>query len=304
MDLHHLWLFHKVAQNLSFTKTAEELYISQPNISVQIKKLEKALGLKLIEKYGKAIYLTQYGRLVYSYSQKIFGLVGQMKDELDLLKGEMHGKLNIGASNTPGIYIIPYILGIFKERFPEVKNNLHIGNTYEIQSMMAISEVDFAIIGGILNLPKSFYVEKLIDDSMVIVMSPKNPLAEHRYIDARMLIGQSFIAHEPASNLYDAMQHIITKELHLPLNISMTLGSVDAIKHAVTANLGISIMPLCAVRQDIHLGLLKTVNIENIERNYSYSLAYYPKDKNLTPLAKKMIQTIKDTIHDIVDAQI
>lgn len=303
MDLHHLWLFHKVAQNLSFTKTAEELYISQPNISVQIKKLEEALGLKLIEKYGKTIYLTQYGQFVYSYSQRIFALVGEMEDEIGFLKGEMHGKLNIGASNSPGIYIIPHILGIFKEKYPNVKNNLHIGNSYEIQSMMTVNQVDFAIIGGMLELPKSFYVEKLIDDSMVIVMSPKHPLAEHSYVDIKMLIGQSFIAHEPASNLYNAMESIITKELHIPLNISMTLGSVDAIKHAVIANLGISIIPLCAVRQDINLGLLKTVNVENMAWKYAYNLVY-PKDKNLTLPAKKMIQTIKDTIRDIVEGQI
>src|SRR5665647_2758199 len=105
MELHHLWLFYKVAQNLSFTKAAEELYISQPTISVQVKKLEQAIGLKLIENYGKNIYLTHYGQLVYSYAQKIFSMVEEMESEISLLKGEMSGNLSIGASNTPGTYI-------------------------------------------------------------------------------------------------------------------------------------------------------------------------------------------------------
>ncbi len=300
MDLHHLWLFHKVAQNLSFTKTAEELYISQPNISVQIRKLEETIGLKLIEKYGKTIYLTQYGQLVYSYSQRIFALVGEMEDEIDLLKGKMHGKLNIGASNTPGIYIIPYLLGIFKNRYPDVKNNLHIGNTYEIQSMMTVNQVDFAVIGGVLDLPKAFNVEKLADDTMVLVASPDHPLSNLSIISADMLAGQPFITHEPASNLYNAVENIVTKELHIPMTVSMTLGSVDAIKHAVIANLGISMLPLSAVRQDLHLGLLKTMKVENVKWKYAYNLVY-PKDKELTLPAKKMIQIIRDTICDIVE---
>lgn len=297
MELHHLWLFYKVAQNLSFTKAAEELYISQPTISVQVKKLEQAIGLKLIENYGKNIYLTHYGQLVYSYAQKIFSMVEEMESEISLLKGEMSGNLSIGASNTPGTYIIPQIIGLFKEKYPDVKNSLHIGSTYEVQNMLIENHVDFAVIGGSIDLPKSYIVEKLSDDIMVMIMSPKHPLAEYKNVNARMLMGQAFIAHELTSNLYDAVKYIITKDLHLPMNISMTLGSVDAIKHAVYANLGISILPLCSVKQDIDLGLLSTINVENREWKYAYNLVYH-RDKNLTLPIKRMIQIIRETMEE------
>jgi len=300
MDLHHLWLFYKVAQNLSFTKTAEELFISQPTISVQVKKLENDLGLKLIEKYGKQIYLTNYGKIVYSYAEKIFIIINELENEISSLKGNIQGTLNIGASNTPGIYILPYIMGIFKERYPDVKNNLHIGNTYEIQNVITLNQVDFAIIGGKIELPKSFYIEKLIDDALVIVASPNNPLSEYSVIDKRMLMGQLFIGHERNSNLYNAMEYIVTRDIGLPLNIAMTLGSIDAIKHAVYANLGISIVPMASVKKDIKSGSLKILNVENKQWKYAYNLVYH-RDKFITLPAKKMIQTIKEKIGDILE---
>jgi DNA-binding transcriptional LysR family regulator len=299
MDLYHLWLFHNVSQNLSFTKTAEALHISQPTISMQVKKLEDEVGLKLFERYGRNIYLTQYGEILYSYSQKIFNLVEEMKAEIHSIKGEMFGKLNIGASNTPGIYILPDIMGTFKEKYPNVKTNLHIGNTYEIQSMMVLNQVDIAVIGGELDLPKSFYAEKLIDDLMVLVVSPNHPLANYDYIDRRLLANQMYIAHESNSNLYNAIEKIVKKNLKLPFNTAMTLGSVDAIKHAVAANLGISIVPLTSVKQDIQLGMLKRISVEGRVWTYPYNLVYY-KDRNLTIPTKVMIQTIKEKIGRIV----
>jgi DNA-binding transcriptional LysR family regulator len=293
MDLHHLWLFYKVAQNLSFTKTAEELFISQPTISVQVKKLEQSIGLKLLELHGKNIYLTQYGQVVFGYAQKIFSLVEDMEGEISLLKGRMSGNLNIGASNTPGIYIIPGILGQFKRKYPDVKTSLHIGTTYEVQNMLINNMVDFAVIGGEMDLPKAYIADKLAVDNMIIIVSPDHPLAEYHTINTRMLMGQEFIVHEPASNLYDAVEKIITRDLNLPMNVALTLGSVDAIKYAVRANLGISIIPQCAARQDISLGLLKSVQVENMEWKYSFSLVYH-KDKNMTLPIKMMIQTIKE----------
>jgi len=297
MDLHHLWLFYKVAQNLSFTKTAEELYISQPTVSVQVKKLEEGIGLKLIEKYGKNIYLTQYGQLVYKYADRIFGVVEEMESEISALKGSMSGKLNIGASNTPGTYIIPRIIGVFREKYPEVKNILHIGSTHEIQNKLMDNQVDFAVVGGNVELPKSFHIEKLMDDCMVIIVNPSHPLASQEYITPDELNEQALIAHEVTSNLYDAMEYFITKDLRLPMKVSMTLGSVDAIKHAIYANLGISLVPLCSVKQDIQLGLLSMLKVKDRDWRYPYNLVYH-KDKNITLPFKRMVETIKKTMKE------
>lgn len=299
MELHHLWLFHKVAKNLSFTKAARELYLSQPTVSVQINKLEKAIGLKLFEKNGKNLCLTQCGQLVHSYTKNIFSLIAEMESEINLLKGEISGRLSIGASNTPGIYIIPRIIGKFKEKYPGIKTDLRIGGTFDVEKMIIVDQVDFAVIGGKVKLPKTFIVEKIIDDSMVMITSPRNPLARFEFVEPKMLADQPFITHESTSNLYNAMKHIYKNDLRVPMNIFMALGSVDSIKHAVMADLGISIIPMSAAKQDIDLGLLNVVKILNCNWKYAYSFVYH-KDRNLAVPARMMIKIIKDTIGDIV----
>jgi len=299
MELYPLWLFHKVAQNMSFTKTSKELHISQPAISKQIKKLEEELGMKLIEKSGKNIYLSKDGQFIYEYTKKIFSLIEEMEAQIPKLREKMLGHINIGASNTPGIYVLPKILGEFKEKYPEVKINLHIGNTYEIQNQLLIGRMDFAVIGGKIPEKENIVIEKLVEDFMVLVCSPTNKLAQLNFVDKNMLIDQDFITHESHSNLYEIVEEIVRTELRIPLNIALMLGSIDAIKNAVSANLGISIMPYVSVKQDVLLGNLKVLNCENRVWKYSYNLVYL-KNKKLSLPAKILLQIIRERTKGIV----
>ncbi|MGB9839333.1 LysR family transcriptional regulator [Thermovenabulum sp.] len=299
MELYALWLFHKVAQNMSFTKTSEELHISQPAISKQIKKLEEELGLKLIEKYGKNIYLSKDGQFIFEYTKKIFALIEEMESQIPKLREKMLGHINIGASNTPGIYVLPKILGEFKGKYPEVKINLHIGNTYEIQKQILIGRLDFAVIGGEISEKESVEIERLVDDFMVLVCSPTNKLALLNFVERNQLVDQDFITHEPHSNLYEIVEDIIKTDLKIPLNIGLMLGSIDAIKNAVSANLGISIMPYISVKQDIALGHLKLLNCENKVWKYSYNLVYL-KNRRLPVPAKILLQMIRERTRDVV----
>ena len=298
MDLHHLKIFHIVARNLSFSKTAYELHISQPAISMQIKNLEDELGFKLLERYGRTIFLSKEGQIMYSYTQKIFDLVTEMESEVNIFKGKMVGKISIGASNTPGIHVLPQIIGLFKEKHPDVKVNLHIGNTSEIHSKLVANELDFAIIGGEIDLHKTFIVEKLVEDILVLIVSPSNPLSSHEYIDRKMLTNQQYITHEESSQLYKAMERLITK-MKLPFNVVMTLGSIDAITHAVAANIGISFVPYTSVHTDIRMGLLKKVSVENKVWRYPYSLVYNQK-KNFTAPILIILEMVRSQIKRIM----
>ena len=298
MDLHHLKIFHIVARNLSFSKTAYELHISQPAISMQIKNLEDELGFKLLERYGRTIFLSKEGQIMYSYTQKIFDLVTEMESEVNIFKGKMVGKISIGASNTPGIHVLPQIIGLFKEKHPDVKVNLHIGSTSEIHSKLIENELDFAIIGGEIDLHKTFIVEKLVEDILVLIVSPSNPLSSHEYIDRKMLTNQQYITHEESSQLYKAMEKLITK-MKLPFNVVMTLGSIHAITHAVAANIGISFVPYTSVHTDIRMGLLKKVSVENKVWKYPYSLVYNQK-KNFTAPILIILEMVRSQIKRIM----
>jgi DNA-binding transcriptional LysR family regulator len=299
MDLHYLWLFYKVAQHLSFSKAAEELRLSQPTVSMQIKKLESELGITLFDRFGRNIHLSREGQFIFNYAEKIFDTVKELEDQIAIQKGQIIGDIHIGASNTPGVHIIPHLLGIFKQSYSDIRSHLHIGNTHEILNMIITNQVDFAVIGGDYDYKKTFNTKKLLDDSIIMIGSPKNPLTWKDFVQAEDLINQPFIVHEPDSNLYDAIQHIVTNDLKIPLNISLILGNISAINHAVAANLGISAVPLCSVKHHLETGMVRKISLADKTWKYPFYLVYYG-DKKLNVPSKLLIKTIEEKIHDFV----
>jgi DNA-binding transcriptional LysR family regulator len=299
MDLHYLWLFYRVAKAHSFSKAAEELMLSQPAISKQVKNLESELGINLFDRFGKNIYLSREGEFVYSYAEKIFETVKELEDQLAIKKGKVIGNIHIGASNTPGVYIMPHVLGIFKRNFPDINAHLHIAHTSEILNMIITNQVDFAIIGGDYDYKKTVTAEKLLYDSVIMIGSPKNPLTKKAYVRAEDLINQPFISHQPDSNLYNATQSILKNDLNISLKISMILGNISAINHAVAANLGISLVPLSSVKRHLESGMVRKIQVEEKVWKYPFYLVYY-SDKKLSIPSKLLIDTIKDKIHNFV----
>ncbi|MFZ5987375.1 MAG: LysR substrate-binding domain-containing protein [Bacillota bacterium] len=294
MDLHYLKLFNVLAAELSFSKAANMLYISQPAVSMQIKKLENDLGCKLFNKVGKHLYLSESGKLLYEYTRRIFTLVEEAERNIYSSNGVIKGTINIGASNTPGTYILPRILGEFKEMYPEVDANLHIANTYEIERLIFENSVDFAVNGGEILYSSVLCVEKLVDDEVVFIASPGNRLLELENVEISDLVGCKYIVHERNSQIYKIVEDILY-ELDLPLNINMKLGSIDAIKQAVSAGLGISIIPRSAIKNELKFGLLKEFRVNGKEWRYPYKLIYH-KNRQLSYAAAELIKLIRERI--------
>jgi DNA-binding transcriptional LysR family regulator len=280
-----------MATEMSFSKTANVLFISQPAVSMQIKKFESNLGMKLFEKIGKNIYLTENGKILYEYTKRIFSLIDEAETRLYTQTGSIAGNVDVGASNTPGTYILPQILGEFKEMYPLVKTNLYIYNTYEIEHMILENKVDFAINGGDIRYGSQISVEKLVDDEVVHIVSPSNMLANFEYIDRTNLVDARYITHEKNSQLYRLVLNILD-QLGLPLNISMTLGNIEAIKQAVSANLGISAIPRSALSNELEYGNLKEVKIKGRSWEYPYNLIYF-KNKHLSSASVKLMELVR-----------
>lgn len=291
MDLHYLELFNTIAEHSSFKKASEILHISQPALSIQIKRLESQTDLKLFYKTGNKLYLSESGLMLYEYTKRIFSLVEEMENHISSHKEYIGGTINLGASNTPGTYILPVVIGEMKKLYPSVTVNLHIGNTSEITSLIDNGTLDIAVNGGNCNYNSYIFVERLIDDRLIIVASPKNKLCEQEIVAFDDLSKEGFIVHETTSQLFISFQTFI-QEFNIPENISMYLGSIDAIKHAVNANLGISIMPYCAVKTEIELGLLKELNVGREKFDYPYNLIYN-KCKNYSLTTQKFIEVLK-----------
>lgn len=294
MDLHYLEIFNTVAQQQSFTKASEILHISQPALSIQMKKLEEQIELKLFNKIGNKIYLSENGTMLYDYTQKIFAIIEEVENNISNKKEYVGGTLNLGGSNTPGTYILPSIIGEFKKIYPNVNINLHIGNTSEIGHLINNGTLDIAVNGGNSLYNNHIFVDKLMDDKLIIAASPNNPFAKKDKITLTDLKKMSFIVHKTDSQLYAYYEKFID-DIHISENISMYLGSIDAIKRAVIANLGVSLMPLAAVQLELEIGLLTKLPFEYQNEFYPYSLIYN-KNKYLSTTATKFIEVLKDNI--------
>ena len=290
MNLNSLKLFNTFANELSFSKTASILYISQPAVSIQIKKLEDDLGLKLFEKTGKNLYLTDNGKLLYEYTKKIFTLVDEIELVFSTKSVNVKGVIEIGASNTPAMYILPQILAEFNRILPNVTINLHVGNTFDVEKMIYDNRVDFAVSGGEIFSNDIIHSEKLIEDEVILVTSPSSMLAGRENVERHELIGSKFVAHEKNSKLHELVERILN-ELGLETNTITTLGQVDAIKKAVSLGMGVSALPLLTVKDELQSGILEQFKIKDKGWFYPYSLIYNKK-RHQSPASWNLMELI------------
>lgn len=297
LDLHSLKIFNIVAKHQSFTKAAIELHISQPAISIQIRKLEALLDVKLFDKIGNKVELNQNGALLYEYTLKIFTLVAQAENDFQTRAGYISGELFIGGSNTPGTYILPKIIGAFKKLYPNVKVDLHISNTDEIASLVEKGKLDFAVNGGDIPYPDHIQATYLMSDQLIIAASPQNRLASYTAISKPDLIDQELIAHETNSQLYKKV-YDFALDFGLENRLSYTLGNISSIKQAVEANMGISLIPYSAMSLELSLGLISSLKINDANYTYPYYLIYN-HNKYISPAGKLLINIIEETFKNI-----
>ena len=287
MELHYLDLFNTIASMESFTRASEKLHISQSALSIQIKKFEDELGIKLFNRIGNKITLNENGKILYEYSQTIFNLVTEAEYKLLNKKDFITGTIHIGASNTPGTYIFPNIIAEYKILYPAVNINLSIGNTSEIAHYINNGTYDFAVNGGNMSYHKDVSVEKLMGDDLVLVTSPKSEYAQQEHIELKDIGSMNFVVHKTDSQLYIYYKNFV-EGMNIPENVSITLGNIDAIKRSVIANIGVSLMPYSSVSLELQTGLLKKLEYDGIHMVYPYSLIYN-KNKYLSPAAEKFM---------------
>lgn len=291
MDLHYLELFNTIASLESFTKASGHLHISQSALSIQMRKFEDQLDLKLFNRIGNKITLNENGKILYEYSQLIFNMVTEAEYKLHNNNEPMTGTLQIGASNTPGAYIVPYVIAEYMKIYPLVKINLNIGNTSEIAHNINNGTFDFAINGGNMIYHKDVIAEKLMEDSLVLVASPMSEYAGMEHVGIEAIMDMRFVVHKTDSQLYTYYLNYI-ESLNLPEKVSITLGNIDAIKRAIMANIGVSLIPYSSVSLELKAGLLVRL-IPQIEPTpYPYSLIYN-RNKYMSHPAEKFVEVLR-----------
>lgn len=256
-----LQVFHMVARLLSFTKAAETLHMTQPAVTFQVRQLEEYFNTRLFDRTHNRISLTEAGTRVYGYADKIFELYGQMEDTVREMTGEISGTLTIGASTTIAEYMLPPLLGDFKAEHPDVSIHLKVSNSEGIVHMVENNIIDL----GVTEAPvtnKNLVVEECRKDQLVAIAAPGHPLAEKKIISFRDLAKYPFICREEGSGTREAVMSMM-QACDSCINISMELGSPEAVKGAVEADMGVSVVSRATIQKELQLGTLVCIPFDS-----------------------------------------
>lgn len=276
MNLHQLRIFTTVARLGSYSRAAGELRISQPSVSIQVADLERSLGVDLFEKLGKRIYLTEAGRVLDEYARRMLDLAEDAQTALEDIKGLHRGRLMVGATATPGTYLVPRVIALFQERYPQVAVELEISNTKRIQERLLHNELDLGVVGWDVSA-QDLLVEPFLDDELVLVAPPSHPLAAAGIAHAKGLRDHRLILRERGSGTREALDAAL-REAGVAITPSMELGTSEAVKEAVAAGLGVTIISRFAVAGEVGTGRLVIVPMPDLAVRRRFSIVTH-RDK-------------------------
>jgi DNA-binding transcriptional LysR family regulator len=261
-----LKVFYTVAKKLSFTKAAEELYISQPAITKHIKELETQLAIRLFERRGSRISLTRAGEILLEKAQKVFQIYDELEYEISELRGKISGKLRLGASSTISQWVIPEILSKFNKSYPAIEISLMNGNSKQVEEALYANEIDLGIVEG-NKTRKDLRYNIFKSDILIPVVSSESKLAEHKKITIDEFVKIPLILRERGSGTLDVILKTLNDNFGLSindLNVIMHLGSTESIKSYLYHSEAMAIISCAAVRKEIESGLLTKIKIEGV----------------------------------------
>jgi DNA-binding transcriptional LysR family regulator len=267
-----LQVFHTVARLLSFTKAAEHLHMTQPAVTFQIRQLEEHFNTRLFDRTHNKINLTAAGERVFEYADRIISLYSEMDSRVRELTGDVSGILIVGASTTIAEYVLPGLLGEFQTRYPSVNVRLSVSNSLGIVHQVENNSIDVCIVESpVAN--KNLAVEVCWHDELVVIMQKTHALAKKAFLLPRDLVGLPFLSREEGSGTREVIADYLERNrMHLSdLNLCMEFGSPEAIKSAVEAGLGISVVSRATVGKEVKLGTLVAVPLKpSLERPFSF----------------------------------
>lgn len=265
-----LKIFHTVARLLNFTKAAEELHMTQPAVTFQIRQLEEQFNTRLFDRTHNKVSLTEVGKQVYVYADRILKLYEDMTRSVNDMTGEVSGGVTLGASTTVAEYMLPLLIGEFKVKYPEVLISLKESNSEEIVSLVESNDLDIGIVEGSVN-NKNLIVEECHTDEMVVIVPNGHALAGNEALCVKDIVEHPFISRESGSGTQESIQRYVEKHGdHDFLNVSYELSSPEAIKGAVEAGMGISILSRSTISKELKLNTLTAVELTpKLQRPFS-----------------------------------
>ncbi len=281
--LQQLRIIKAIAKEQSFKRAADLLFVSQPSLSKQVKILENQLGILLFDRKSRKVTLTESGRLFLQYSDRILSLCEETCRAMDDLKSGERGNLTVGASQTVGTYLMPRVLALFAQNYPQINLTVQVDSTRNITRNIVDRRIDIAVVGGDvpIQLKNHLTIEEFVEDELLLIIPKSHPFAlkTNKIINKEDLYHLNYITLNPTSTIRKFIDNTLqannieTRDF----NIVMQLSSIEAIKTAVSLGLGVAFVSASAIEKELALETLEIIKIENIKITRTLSIVTNPE---------------------------
>ena len=294
IDFRHLETFCRVAGFRSFSKAADDLFLTQPTVSGHILSLEHSLSLRLFDRTSREARLTKAGKVFLEYALKILSYRKELLNALSEFSQGIRGELSLGASTIPGEYLLPKLMGDFKKEHPHFIIALKIADTKEITQYVLQDNVEFGIIGAKLNHP-SLHYEKYEEDEIIVVAPPDHPLVRKKRVNLEELVKEPWIIREEGSGTQMAVERAIRKKGKSlkQFNVVMETGSTSSVKEGVKAKLGLAFISEKAIGEEVRQGFLSRIDVEGIVPILRQIYIVSHRGRTLSPIGMEFLRFIK-----------
>ena len=283
LNFHQLFIFHAVASQGGFSRAAELLDITQPAVSIQVQELEKSMGVTLFHRRPRRLRLTEVGETVYAYAQQIFSLSDKLLETVEETQDLKVGHLTLGASTTPGEYVLPLAVGRFRQEYPGIQTELVIANTRSIIQRLLNREIDLGMVG---ERPEEHSGElemvHYLDDEIVMVTAPNHALAlaSSGPVTPQQVVDAGLIVREQGSATREAAERHL-QGLGVDAKVVLVLGSNQAVKQAAVAGGGVGVISRMGVAAEVKAEMLVVLDVEGWNCRRPLTLVH-PKDRSLS----------------------
>jgi len=290
MTLRQLEVFLAVGREKSFSRAAARIHSSQPTLSEHVAELERELGKKLFLRRGREVTMTEAGRVFARFAADAVSAVESARQALNDLDGLGHGSLLIGASTTPGLYVIPAIVAAFRTRYPGVELKLQVANSQVIEGRVKERELDLGVVGGHAVGSGEECLAAGILDELVLIVAPRHAWAKRRDIATEALADQPLLMREQGSSTRSVTERALQRA-GVRFKTAMELDHTEAIKQGVMAGLGVALVSIYAVRGEVATGRLRAVRLRGLRVHRHFHVIHH-EARRITASARAFMEML------------
>jgi len=286
VDLRQLEIFVKVAELGSFSRAAEALFLTQPTVSEHIRTLEDEVGIRLLDRLGRGAAVTKGGALLLAYAQRLLALSREARQAMESFQGRMSGDLLVGASTIPGEYVLPALIGRFKDKFPDIAITLLIGDSQAVTDWVAEGRAEVGVVGA-RSSHRSIEFRELLPDDIALIVGAAHPWQGREEVTIEELRAEPLLVRERGSGTRAAFEAALTRAATdlAAFRVVGEMGSTQAIKQAVKAGVGVSLVSRRAVEEECRAGSVWCLRVKDLKVTRAFYLATH-RERSRSPLAE------------------